>query len=78
MIEKISLCLCDESGTTIEIVESNLKLQSHIDTLTADYFSQIIFRLQSIEDDEMRTAEKFHLCHTLKIYLKEMQNNEPF
>lgn len=74
MIEKIVLQIVDESGNSIEIVESYLKLQSILDTAIADCFSQIIFHQQEIVDDEIKTAEKFHLAHTLKCYLKEMKD----
>ena len=75
MIEKICLCLTDESGAFIEIPESQLKLQSKLDTLIADMFSEIVRRSQSIGDDEIRTAEKFNLAQNLKNYLKEMKQN---
>jgi len=75
MIEKIILQIADEAGSSIEIAESDLQLQSRLDTAIADYFSQIIFHHQSIADDEIKTAEKFHLAHTLKFYLKEIKEN---
>jgi hypothetical protein len=75
MIEKIVLQIADESGNSIEIVESSLKLQSKIDIATAGYFSAIIFYLQDIADDEIKAAEKFHFAHTLKFYLKEIKEN---
>lgn len=75
MIEKISTFIADESGETIEIYESNYKLQSKLDVFIADTFSEIIARGQSIADEEIKTAEKFHLAKTLKFYLKEMKEN---
>ncbi len=75
MIEKIFLQIADEAGNVIEIAENHLQLQSRLDTAIADYFSQIIFRHQAIDDDEIKTAEKFHLAHTLKFYLKEIKEN---
>ena len=75
MIEKITIQIADESGNLIEVEESDLQLQSRLDTSIADYFSQIIFHHQSIVDDEIKTAEKFHLAHTLKFYLKEIKEN---
>ena len=75
MIEKIVMQIADESGNTVEIVESDLKIQSKLDSTIADYFSQIIFAQQGIADDEIRIAEKFNLAHELKLYLKEMKTN---
>lgn len=73
MIEKISLCLRDESGASIEIAESQLSLQSKTDILIADTFSKICFMQNDIEDEETRTAEKFRFAVVLNIYLKEFK-----
>jgi hypothetical protein len=75
MIEKIRLCVADESGALIEIPESPLKLQSKLDVLIADTFSEIVRLGQAIADDEIRTAEKFNLAVNLKNYLQEMKEN---
>ena len=75
MIEKIIMQIADESGNTVELIESDLKIQSKLDSTIADYFSRIIFAQQGIADDEIRIAEKFNLAHELKLYLKEMKKN---
>ena len=75
MIEKISLRVADESGAFIALSESDLKLQSKLDVYIADTFSEIVRLGQSIADDEIRTAEKFHLALNLKNYLQEMKEN---
>ena len=75
MVEKIIMQIADESGNTVEIVESDLKIQSKLDATIADYFSQIIFAQQAIPDDEIRIAEKFNLAHELKLYIQEMRKN---
>ncbi len=72
MIEKISLQIADESGSTVEVKESKIKLQSTLDIAIADFFSQIIFYQQGIVDDEIKLAEKFRLAHALSNYLKEL------
>lgn len=75
MIEKIYLCVAAEDGARLEIKTSELKLQSKLDVLIADTFSEIVFAQQSINDDESRTAEKFRLAQNLNNYLKEMKEN---
>lgn len=74
MIEKITLCLADESGAVIALAASPLKIQSKLDTLIADTFSEIVCRQQSIADEEIKIAEKFHLARALKKYLEEMND----
>lgn len=75
MIDKVSVYIVAESGETIKICESNLRLQSKLDTAIADTFSEIVHLQQSIADEEMKTAEKFRLCLDLKNYLQEMREN---
>lgn len=69
MIEKIYLCARSEEGAFIELPESELKLHSKLDVFIADTFSEIIRRQQSIADDEIKSAEKFHFALHLKNYL---------
>lgn len=75
MIEKITLCVADESGSFVEVKESNLKLQSILDTAIADDFSEINFVMQNIGADELKLSEKFRFAILLGSYLKEIKEN---
>jgi hypothetical protein len=76
MIEQISLVLADESGNFVPVEKTSLaQIEIKIDVAIADLFSQICFRNNSIEDQEIKTAEKFHLAKTLNNYLEEMKKN---
>ena len=76
MIEKISICAVNESGETVTLDESIIKIQSSLDVVIADVFSLIVRTQQSIKDDEIRACEKFYFAQTLTDYLKEMKENE--
>lgn len=76
MIEKISICAVNESGETVTLDESIIKIQSSLDVVIADVFSEIIRTQQNIGDDEIKGSEKFYFAQTLATYLKEMKNNE--
>ena len=77
MIEKISIALIDESGNIIRLRESrrNARIEIKIDVATADLFSEITFINNSISDEEIKIAEKFHLAKTLQNYLEEKKEN---
>ncbi len=75
MIERISLQLINESGDAIEVEETGRKLESRLDIITAELFSQICFGNNSIEDEEIKTAEKFRLALNLKEYLEDIKRN---
>lgn len=74
MIEKISLCLVNESGDVVPIERvTNQQLEIKIDVAIADVFSQICARNNAINDQEIKTAEKFTFAANLQNYLKEMK-----
>ncbi len=75
MIEKISICAVNESGETITLDESIIKISSGLDVVIADVFSEIVRTQQNIDDEEIRASEKFYFAQTLSIYLKEMKEN---
>lgn len=77
MIEKISMALIDESGNIIPLRGSrrNARIEIKIDVATADLFSEITFINNSILDEEIKIAEKFHLAKTLQNYLEEKKEN---
>ena len=75
MIDKISMSITNESGETLRFDESLTKLESRIETATADLFSQICFRNNSIQDAEIKTAEKFYFALQLQNYLKEREED---
>ena len=75
MIEKISIRAVNESGEYITLDKSIMKIQSGLDVVIADVFSEIIQRQQSIADDEIRASEKFYFAQSLTNYLKEMKEN---
>ncbi len=75
MIEKITLCVADESGSFVEVRESSQKLQSVLDIAIADDFSEINFIVQSIGDEEIRIAEKFRFAVVINSYKKEIKEN---
>ncbi len=76
MIEKISLALLNESGEVVPIDKvTDARLEIKIEVAIADLFSQICFRNNSIEDPEIKNAEKFFFALNLKNYLKEMKEN---
>ena len=74
MIEEISLRICSESGESIIIKDSQERLDIKLDTVIADTFSKICFRLNGTEDREIRTAEKFMLAVHLNKFLEESNN----
>ena len=57
MIDKISICAVNEIGETITLDESIIKIQSGLDVIIADVFSEIVRNLKSIVE-EIRTREK--------------------
>ena len=75
MIEKISLCVVNESGETVTLGESIIKIQSGLDVVIADIFTKININLQSIEDEEIKATEKFYFALNLKNFLKEQMEN---
>ena len=77
MIEKITFALIDESGNIIRLRECrrNARIEIKIDIATADLFSEITFINNSISDEEIKIAEKFHLAKTLQNYLEEKKEN---
>ena len=77
MIEKITFALIDESGNIIPLRGSrrNARIEINIDVATADLFSEITFINNSISDEEIKIAEKFHLAKTLQNYLEEKKEN---
>ena len=76
MIEKISLVLTNESGDSVPVEKiSDAQIEIKIDVAIADIFSKICFRNNSIEDQEIKTAEKFIFAANLHNYLKEMKEN---
>ena len=75
MIEKISLCAVSESGETVTLDESIIKISSGLDVVIADIFGAINRNLQSIADEETRGCEKFYFALSLKNYLKEIKEN---
>jgi len=76
MIEKISLALISESGDVVHLEkETAARLEIKIDIATADLFSSICFRNNTIADAEIKTAEKFFFALKLKKYLEEINEN---
>jgi len=74
MIEQISLRIADESGEFVPIKTTMARLEIKIDVATAEIFSEICFRNNSIADEEIKLAEKFNLAKSLKNYLEEIKN----
>ena len=74
---RIALCVSNENGETIKLPEkmSALKLQSNLDILIADTFSEIVCSQQSIADEETKACEKFNFALFLQNYLKEFKSN---
>lgn len=81
MIEKISLVIAvavagEASGDFVPLEKTSARqIESKIEETIAELFSQICFRNNSIEDQEIRTAEKFHFALYLKNHLKEIKEN---
>lgn len=76
MIEKISLALINESGETVPIEKTTAaQIEIKLETAIADLFSEICCRNNSIEDQEIKTAEKFFFALNLKKYLEEIEND---
>lgn len=75
MIEKISLCLRDETDNLIEIESTDGQIQVKLDIAIADKISTINSFIQSVSDPLMRTAEKFYFCKILQNYEKELKEN---
>ncbi len=73
MISKISICAVNENGDSIALDESIIKIQSGLDVVIADTFSAIVRKQQSIDDEEIKSEEKFFFALNLKKYLKEME-----
>ena len=74
MIEKITLMLTNESGESVPIEKvTDAQIEIKIDVAIADIFSKICFRNNSIQDQEIKTAEKFIFAANLNRYLKEMK-----
>ena len=71
MIEQINLVLANESGDFVFVRANNVEMK--IETAIADLFSEICRRNNSIEDAEIKIAEKFNFCLNLKNYLEEMK-----
>lgn len=75
MIEKISLGLIDESGNFIAIKDATTtQTEIKIEMIIADTFGAICFRNNSIQDQEIKNAEKFHFALNLKKYWEEIKN----
>lgn len=75
MIEKISILAVNESGESVELKSSELKIQSKLDFAIAESISEINHRQQAIACDETRTDEKFRFALCLDNFKKEMKEN---
>lgn len=76
MIEKISLALMNESGEFLEVENvSHLQMAVKIEIAIADTFAEIRNRINALDDEEIKTAERFNFALNLKNYLKEIKEN---
>lgn len=76
MIEKISLVIAGESGDFLPLEKTSAgQLEAKLEETIADLFSKICFRNNSITDQEIKTAEKFHFALNLKNYLQEIKED---
>lgn len=73
MIEKITLALINESGDVVPIKQGE-SAGVKIDVAIGELISQINSRINSIDDQEIRTAEKFTFALKLKNHLQEIKN----
>lgn len=77
MIEKISLALFDESGAVVPISKiSDAQLEIKLDIAIAEMFTKICFRNNKLDEQQIKTAEKFNFALNLKNYLQELKENE--
>jgi hypothetical protein len=76
MIEKISLAVIGESGEVVPLEkERPAQIEIKIELAIADLFSKICRRNNSIDDEEIKIAEKFNFAVNLKNYLEEMRDD---
>ncbi len=62
-------------GDAIEIGKrSPLKIKIKIEEIIADHISKICFANSRLEDEKIKSAEKFHFALSLKKCLQEKQN----
>ncbi len=76
MIDNISLNISSSLGDIVPLPKiTNAQLEIKIEVATADVFSEICRRNNSIRDEEIKVADKFYFLVNLNNYLEEMKNN---
>lgn len=67
MTEKISLAIIDRNGNALEVKNNtNQRIESRLEEIIADTFTDICFRNNGIKDDSERLDEKFKFAVRLK------------
>lgn len=75
MIETITLVLTNDDGEILPVKPKDIKPDVLIEIETADLFTEICKLNNSIEDAQIKTAEKFHFALSLKNYVEDIKRN---